>query len=263
MRITFMRSLRLTALAFALWGAALGEWFGVTTDTSGRVQQLDLRSNRLSGSIPGSLGNLSIFESLWLSPGNDELCAPNDEAFQAWLKSIGDLNWTGPTCTPGAPTGLTATAGDGEVTLSWTAPTNTGAAATTGYEYEVDGAGAWTATGPWGHSNGLKRVLVPVAGGDRGLQVRPLTGVGTPGGLQRRVVPAGWAPIRRLVGPWGGFERVLAPFLPDSPSAAAPADRPDSCVRVGSGRRSSGGSPRPTDCFLTGDWLWLVGVAGV
>ena len=36
--------------------APLGEWFGVTTDTSGRVQQLDLRNNRLSGSIPDSLG---------------------------------------------------------------------------------------------------------------------------------------------------------------------------------------------------------------
>ena len=111
------------------------------------LETLDLRRNQLSGSIPNSLGNLSILESLLLSPGNDELCAPNDEAFQAWLKSIGDLDWTGPTCTPGAPTGLTATAGDGEVTLSWTAPTNTGAAAITDYEYEVDGAGAWTATG--------------------------------------------------------------------------------------------------------------------
>ena len=107
MRITFMRSLRLTALAFALWGAALatevaaqgsveddravlvefydatdganwvdstnwkteaplGEWFGVTTDTSGRVQQLDLRNNRLSGSIPDSLGNLSNLEQMAL-----------------------------------------------------------------------------------------------------------------------------------------------------------------------------------------------------
>ena len=126
------------------------------------LETLALVDSQLSGSIPSSLGNLSNLKGLYLhstvervdpeqpgepetlrlSPGNDELCAPNDEAFQAWLKSIGDLNWTGPTCTPGAPTGLTATAGDGEVTLSWTAPTNTGAAAITGYEYEVDGVPA-------------------------------------------------------------------------------------------------------------------------
>ena len=48
-------------------------------------------------------------------------------------------------------------------------------------------------------------------------------GVGTPRGLQGRVVSAVWALIiRRLVGLWGGLERVLAPFLPDWPSTASP-----------------------------------------
>ena len=47
-------------------------------------------------------------------------------------------------------------------------------------------------------------------------------GVGTPRGLQGRVVSAVWALIRRLVGLWGGLERVLAPFLLDLPSTASP-----------------------------------------
>ena len=134
------------------WGSSrpLGEWYGVVTNQNGRVTQLSLEHNQLtgvlpaalgsltnlevldlfdnqltgsipaalgsltnlrglwiyynqlSGSIPGSLGNLFNLETLALSPGNDELCAPNDEAFQAWLKSIGELVWTGPTCTADA-----------------------------------------------------------------------------------------------------------------------------------------------------------------
>ena len=61
-----------------------------------------------------------------------------------------------------------------------------------------------------GHSNILKRVLVHAAGGNLGLLLRHLIGVGTPRGLQGRVVSAVWALIRRLVGLWGGLERVLA-----------------------------------------------------
>ena len=46
-----------------------------------------------------------------------------------------------------------------------------------------------------GHSNILKRVLVHVAGGNLGLLLRHLIGVGTPRGLQGRVVSAVWALI--------------------------------------------------------------------
>ena len=55
----------------------------------------------------------------------------------------------------------------------------------------------------------------------RGKSRHPGIGVGTPRGLQGRVVSAVWALIRRLVGLWGGLERVLAPFLPDLPSTAS------------------------------------------
>ena len=44
----------------------LGEWNGVTTDGDGRVTRLDLQENRLSGSVPAELGNLSNLEILSL-----------------------------------------------------------------------------------------------------------------------------------------------------------------------------------------------------
>ena len=44
----------------------LGEWRGVTTDANGRVTSLFLPGNRLSGSIPSELGNLTNLTDIWL-----------------------------------------------------------------------------------------------------------------------------------------------------------------------------------------------------
>ena len=57
--------------------APLGAWHGVTTDASGRVIELDLRRNRLSGSIPPELGNLTNLTGLNLS-GNDLNSIPSE-----------------------------------------------------------------------------------------------------------------------------------------------------------------------------------------
>ena len=43
-----------------------GEWEGVTTDSNGRVTELDLHSTRLSGEIPPELGNLARLNVLAL-----------------------------------------------------------------------------------------------------------------------------------------------------------------------------------------------------
>ena len=45
---------------------ALSEWHGVTTDGNGRVTELDLYNNRLSGAIPAALGNLTNLQTLIL-----------------------------------------------------------------------------------------------------------------------------------------------------------------------------------------------------
>ena len=49
-----------------LTDAPLGEWHGVETDADGRVVELDLRRNELSGSIPAALGGLTELETLIL-----------------------------------------------------------------------------------------------------------------------------------------------------------------------------------------------------
>ena len=50
---------------------ALSKWYGIGTDASGRVEQLSLSQNELSGTIPVELGNLTNLQrlSLW----NNEL----------------------------------------------------------------------------------------------------------------------------------------------------------------------------------------------
>ena len=47
--------------------APLGEWHGVTTDPAGRVTELELYDNGLTGLIPPALGNLASLRSLDLS----------------------------------------------------------------------------------------------------------------------------------------------------------------------------------------------------
>ena len=63
----------------------IGEWHGVTTDASGRVVELSLRDNQLSGQIPAELGNLASLQSLDLQDNRlfGEL--------PAWLGSLTNL----------------------------------------------------------------------------------------------------------------------------------------------------------------------------
>ena len=50
-----------------LYTEDLGQWHGVTTDAGGRVTELNLRDNRLSGALPPELGSLTNLEELNLS----------------------------------------------------------------------------------------------------------------------------------------------------------------------------------------------------
>ena len=54
---------------------------------------------------------------------------------------------TSPPTPPGAPTNLRSKPGDGQVTLRWNVPTDTGGELITHYEYEQNGDGIWHTTG--------------------------------------------------------------------------------------------------------------------
>ncbi len=92
--------------------APLGEWYGVTTDADGRVTQLNLEDNDLSGLLPPTLSSLANLKTLNLAanPGlsgplpqvftrlplesldleGTRLCAPPRAEFQTWLDGIRD-----------------------------------------------------------------------------------------------------------------------------------------------------------------------------
>ena len=94
--------------------APLGSWHGVSTDANGRVTELSLSENNLTGTLPAELGQLGKLEELDLSKNNlrgplplsltgltalvelhfdnTELCAPRDRAFQEWLGGMSDVS---------------------------------------------------------------------------------------------------------------------------------------------------------------------------
>ena len=80
--------------------APLSEWDGVKTDDDGRVIELDLNYNYLSGEIPAELGSLSNLTRLEL--GNNELSGeiPAELGSLSKLVSLGLSNNELSRCVP-------------------------------------------------------------------------------------------------------------------------------------------------------------------
>ena len=101
---------------------ALGEWYGVSVDSLGRVTELDLSHNGLRGQVPGSLALLSQMAKLKID-GNSisgrlpmslsylrslrefhyadtKLCVPTAASFRDWLNTISSHEGTGVKCAP-------------------------------------------------------------------------------------------------------------------------------------------------------------------
>ena len=67
----------------------IGEWSGVSTDDRGRVTELDLSSNQLSGEMPPELGNLGNLKSMDLSHNRLSGEIPPE------LGNLANLEWLG------------------------------------------------------------------------------------------------------------------------------------------------------------------------
>ena len=70
-----------------LSNAPMGEWHGVTTDSDGRVTQLILDNNQLTGGIPAELGSLTKLDWLYLSGNQLSGEVPSS------LGSLANLQW--------------------------------------------------------------------------------------------------------------------------------------------------------------------------
>ena len=131
--------------------ATLSAWHGVTTDSDGRVTELELDGNGLSGTLPAELGDLTELASLRLN-GNvylagplpaglrelsalatvdltdTELCAPEDAAFQDWTATI---SFSGLICPPESQTVI-------DVAVFYTPAARADAGGTAAIEAEID-----------------------------------------------------------------------------------------------------------------------------
>ncbi|MDE2665364.1 MAG: fibronectin type III domain-containing protein [Acidobacteriota bacterium] len=165
-----------------LSGGGPSTWYGVSTDVEGRVEELRLSSNGLTGTLGAELGALTQLTGLYLNDNrltgrvpaeleslpqlqvldirNTGLCVKRGTSLHTWLATI---NFQGAFCAtrrfppspppppgpsaPGAPRNLTVVGGIGKVVLSWEAPENDGGAAITDYEYRIDRSPPWISTG--------------------------------------------------------------------------------------------------------------------
>ena len=71
-----------------LSSAPTGQWHGVTTDGDGRVIQLDLSENQLSGEIPPELASLANLEWLYLYQNQLSGAIPSELASLANLQVL-------------------------------------------------------------------------------------------------------------------------------------------------------------------------------
>jgi outer membrane protein OmpA-like peptidoglycan-associated protein/sugar lactone lactonase YvrE len=208
--------------------------FGVGVDASGNVYIADSNNNHIekvdtggalsiiagtgSSGVPTAGPALSSaigqIQGLGVDPAGDVYTGdPNNRV----VEKITSPN------TPGAPTGVTATAGSGGASLSWAAPQSDGNSAITGYQYSADGGSTWTAltytgSGPFSASiTGLSN------GSTYPIRIRAINGVGY--GAASPVVSV--TPAAPVATPTG-----TRPTTPTTPAPMSISPTPPGQVRV-------------------------------
>ena len=125
------------------------EWFTITPDGSNlfvatenagitSINAIDTRTGRLTVIDLPSFGG--DFQNMSLNPQGNRLYAVDGE-FSGYIAVLSTA------ATPGAPTGVAATAGDGSARITWTAPADDGGAAITRYTATASPGGkscTWT-----------------------------------------------------------------------------------------------------------------------
>ena len=118
----------------------------------------------------------------------------------------GSQSATPTTTEPDAPEGLSATPGDGQVTLRWRPPGNDGGDTITHYEYELDGSGTWINTG----STATRHTVTGLNNGQTyTFRVRAVNALG-----KGAVVTLQATPSPPTGGGGGGGPRITAPSAP-------------------------------------------------
>ena len=93
---------------------------------------------------------------------------------------------------PGAPASLTATAGDGEVVLVWSAPANDGGAPVTGYEYRHAAGATVPQDMPWQPAGlNLERTVTGLTGQQYAFEVRARNRIGEGPARRATATPVG------------------------------------------------------------------------
>ena len=128
-----------------LEGLVLDHWYGIQTDSTGRVTGLDLSRNGLIGHLPSQLGQLTAATTLRLggnalsgrlplsltalvlrefSYADTGLCTPADASFREWLNSVPLHNGTGMECAPLSDRDILQTLYDATDGPGWTRSAN-------------------------------------------------------------------------------------------------------------------------------------------
>ena len=131
-------------------------WNGDRSITSYKVEhKLSTTASWTGASSSSVSGTSATVSSLTNGAAYDFRVSAVNSVGTGTTTSAASATPTTPATVPGAPTGLAATAGDGQASLSWTAPSDNGGSAVTGYTVAYkqtsvsDWSGASTVTASW------------------------------------------------------------------------------------------------------------------